>query len=134
MSEGIQGYVCDHHPSTMSFEESGTCSRASELVGSRPGLPACTPVAVGNEERDGDAPNTPPPIEAERRLDCDVGLDALPSGMPIGAEWPGGDALCPGIWMGGVPFCAVAACGTISGFGIVVPTDCFGARPALDSA
>lgn len=57
--------------------------------------------------------------------------------MLIGPLWPelGGDMprLCEPLF-GDVATLLWLACGTFSGLGIAVPTDCWGARPALESA
>lgn len=87
------------------------------------------PVATGNEERE--PVSWMLPLNDER-WPCD-GLDG--TGTPIAGLEPKYDAEGgPGAGEApGLP-AVVAACGTMSGFGMVVPTDCFGARPALESA
>lgn len=103
------------------------CSRLSELVGSPVGLLANMPVAVGKD------PLEPPLMDNRWRCEGLVGAALCGAG-----ETPSvcaGDIAPPscGIWIGFAP-ALLAACGTISGFGMVVPTDCFGARPAFESA
>lgn len=104
-------------------------SRLSELVGSRVGLLFNAPVATGKEEREPLSVKDPPLVDRRRE----------PEGLrdrPMCALGDAGDSV-PGIGCGASPMCGpglAAACGTMSGFGMVVPTDCFGARPALDRA
>ena len=53
----------NHSCIALEDEGSGICSRLRELVGSRLGLPAITPVAIGNDEREPVSVNEPLPTD-----------------------------------------------------------------------